>query len=153
MHESLKHSRSRIVTGRWHPLQKGKSMKKVIAFFFALLFLAGCSSESDTVSSNISNEADNYKVYRDVVFYNGITDKYIAEVKGFCALGNDDKSGELSYTCKVGEDKYIKNFLGLSDNVTYFALQTDPSTVSAYHYEVNFRPETIIPDVQFRHSN
>jgi hypothetical protein len=124
----------------------------VVALLGAGLALTACSSQSDTVSHNISNDADNYRIYRDIVFYNGITDKYIAEFKGYCSLGNDDKSGELTYTCKVGPDTYIKNFLGLSDNVTYFALQTVPSTADPYHYEVNFTPETVIPDIQFHHS-
>jgi hypothetical protein len=40
--------------------------------------------------------------------------------------------------------------LGLSDNVTFFVEQVDAADVSAYHYRVVFKPQTIIPDVDFR---
>lgn len=129
-------------------------MKKLIAATLALgtLGLTACTSEADTVSDNLSKDADNYKVERQIVFYNGITGEYVAEVTGRCAIGNDDSSGKLSYTCKVADDTYIKNYLGLSDNVTWFALQVDPVKSDPYHYKVVFRPETIVPDVEFRTS-
>lgn len=110
--------------------------------------LAACSSQADTVSDNISKDADSFKVNRQIVFYNGITGAYVAEVTGKCSIGNNDDKGKLSYTCKVGDDKYIKNYLGLSDNVTWFALQTEPINSDPYHYEVIFKPEEIIPNVK-----
>ena len=39
------------------------------------------------------------------------------------------------------------NFLGLIDNVTYFAEQLESIDVSTYHYRVIFKPASIIPDV------
>lgn len=130
-------------------------MKKLIALITGL-FLAftvtACTSQADTVSQNISTDADSFKIERQIVFYNGITGKYIAEVQGLCSIGNDDPAGKLSYTCKIGPDKYIKNFLGLSDNVTWFALQTDPVKEDPYRYTVVFKPEEIIPNIQVQTS-
>ena len=63
-------------------------------------------------------------------------------------LGNYDSAGELSITCKTGESEYKKHFLGLSDNVTYFAEQMESAEISGYHYRVIFRPTTIIPDIE-----
>jgi len=116
----------------------------------ALLALSGCS-EADTVSENLSKDADSFKVQRRVVFFNGITDKYLLTVEGRCAL-NTDSSKKLTVTCKVGEDTYKKHYLGLSDNVSYFVEQTDAKYADAYHYKVLFRPETIIPDVELQTS-
>lgn len=115
--------------------------------------LAACQSQADTVSHNISTDADSFKITRQIVFYNGITGQYVAEVTGLCSIGNDDQPGELSYTCKVGPSTYIKNYLGLSDNVTWFALQTKPATSDPWHYEVVFKPQQILPtfDVQTSH--
>jgi hypothetical protein len=62
-------------------------------------------------------------------------------------LGNFDDAGELSVTCKVAENSYKKHFLGLSDNVTYFAEQLEGSRVGVYRYRVIFKPESIIPDI------
>ena len=130
-------------------------MRKVIlssvVSIMAVLTLAGCS-EADTVSANISKSADSFQVERRIVFFNGITDKYLLTIEGLCSLGNDDKDGELSVTCKVGEGKYKKHFLGLSDNVSYLVEQTDAVNVDPYHYRIIFRPEAIVPDIDLQTS-
>lgn len=124
----------------------------IAAVLFGLLALTGCTSQADTVSKNLSKDADSYKIERQIVFYNGITGAYVAEVTGKCSIGNEDGAGKLSYTCKVGPDKYIKNYLGLSDNVTWFALQVKPAVSDPYHYTVIFKPEEIIPNVDLQTS-
>jgi hypothetical protein len=112
------------------------------------LLIAGCT-DADIASSNLSKAADQFEINRRVVFYNGITGAYILSIEGLCSLGNFDKGGELSVTCKTGPHAYKKHFLGLSDNVTFFAEQIDVADVSAYHYRVIFKPQTILPDVDF----
>lgn len=111
------------------------------------LGLAGCTHHSaDVVSDNLSTEADQFHIARRIVFYNGITGEYMLTIQGLCSLGNNDPARELTVTCKVGPDSYIKDFLGLSDNVTYFVEQTKPGTVSSARYEVIFKPSTLVPD-------
>ena len=125
-------------------------LKKMIFVLVILaILLSGCS-DADVASQNISTAADNFEVVRRVVFLNGITDKYILVVEGLCSLGNNDSSGELSVTCKVGPGSYVKHYLGLSDNVTYFAEQLQVSNIDPYHYRVIFKPETIIPDIEVK---
>jgi len=51
--------------------------------------------------------------------------------------------------CKTAADSYKKHFLGISDNVTYFVEQLEPKKVSAYHSRVIFKPQTIVPDIDF----
>ncbi|MHA2246914.1 MAG: beta-sandwich lipoprotein [Candidatus Hodarchaeales archaeon] len=124
-------------------------MKKFVLFVIVVsILLVGCEAEADVASRNLSLEADQFQVTRRIVFYNGITDDYILVIEGFCSLGNHDLAGELTVTCKTGEAEYKKHFLGLSDNVTYFAEQLEPVNVSGYHYKVYFRPETILPDIE-----
>lgn len=67
-----------------------------------------------------------------------------------CSLGNQDPAKQLSVTCKVGEDKYKKHFLWLSDNVTYFVEQIESNDVSPDHYKVIFKPSVIVPDIETR---
>lgn len=124
-------------------------MKKVLIVVFGLLLLAACN-DADVVSHNISQEADKFNVLRRVVFYNGITDSYMLTIEGYCSLGNTDKPGELTVTCKVGPDQYKKHFLGLSDNVTYFVEQLEGANVSKSHYKVIFKPSVIVPDIEVR---
>lgn len=116
----------------------------------ALVALTGCKNDADVVSANLSKDADNFKVNRRIVFYNGITGDYILTIEGYCSLGNNDAAGRLTVTCKTGPDSYKKNFLGLSDNVTFFAEQIDDRNVSPDHYKVVFKPSTIIPDIEVR---
>ena len=115
-----------------------------------LLAVAGCNPfahESDTVSNNLSQEADRFNIPRRIIFFNGITDKYLLTIEGYCALGNSDGPKELTVVCETGPGLYKKHFLGLSDNVSYMVEQLDAANVSKDHYKVIFRPETIIPDI------
>lgn len=112
--------------------------------------LAACERPADVASRNLSYDADNFRITRRVVFYNGITDTYMLEITGRCSLGNADDAGELTITCQTGPAEYKKHFLGLSDNVTYFVEQLEARDVSTFHYQVAFRPQSILPDIDFQ---
>lgn len=122
-----------------------------VILFGALMVgqLSGCT-DADVASQNISKAADQFEINRRVVFYNGISGEYILTIEGLCSLGNTDKSREISITCKTGPRSFKKHFLGLSDNVTFFAEQLESANVSAYHYKVIFKPQTIIPDIDLK---
>lgn len=122
-------------------------MKRIA--ILALAVLAGCT-DADIASQNLSKAADNFEVNRRIVFYNGITGGYILTIEGLCSLGNYDSARELTVTCKTGPRDFKKHFLGLSDNVTFFAEQVESANVSAYHYRVVFKPQAIIPDFDLR---
>lgn len=125
-------------------------MKKLLMALPILGLLAACNEEADVASQNISQAADMFQIQRKITFYNGITDTGILTIEGLCSLGNYDKSGTLSVTCKVGPNSYKKHFLGLSDNVTFLAEQIDPSEVSVYHYKVVLKPSVLVPDVEIK---
>lgn len=128
-------------------------MKKIsiLTILLGLVIVLTACTDADIASSNLSKAADNFEINRRIVFYNGITDTYLLTIEGRCSLGNsDDRSQQVTVTCKTGEDKYKKHFLGLSDNVTYFAEQLEPVSASAYHYRVTFKPEAILPDIDLR---
>jgi len=119
---------------------------KVSAAALITTLVAGCSTDADVASHNLSQDADNFKINRRVVFYNGITADYVLSIEGLCALKADD-GRKISITCKTGEGIYKKHYLGLSDNVTYFIEQLDPAAVGAYRYKVTFKPSVILPDI------
>ena len=123
-------------------------MKKLLFVLIVITLLATGCMEADVASKNLSKAADQFEVTRRIVFYNGITSEYILTIEGQCSLGNYDEMGELSVTCKVGPNEYKKHYLGLSDNVTYFAEQIEAYPASVYHYRVIFRPSVIIPDIE-----
>lgn len=126
-------------------------MKKIVFVLIVLaLLFAGCAADADVASQNISRAADNFEITRRIVFYNGINGDYILVLEGLCSLGNNDAPGELTVTCKTSPTTYKKHFLGLSDNVTYFAEQIEASTTDVYHYRVIFKPASIIPDIEVK---
>ena len=127
-------------------------MKKAIAIIIAGLFsvvgLSACSPDAQVASDNLSKAADSFEINRRIVFFNGITDKYLLTIEGRCSIKPD--GGKLDVTCKLGENQYKKHFLGLSDNVSYFVEQLDSADVSVYHYRVIFKPENIVPDINIQ---
>lgn len=125
------------------------TMKEFIAIALIVAFLAGCD-DARVASRNLSKAAENFEIQRRIVFYNGITDTYMLTIEGRCAIR--DQSKQLEVTCKVNDDNYLKHFLGLSDNVTYFAQQLETVDVSRFHHRITFKPQAIIPDIDFRGS-
>ncbi len=105
--------------------------------------LVGCSTAADTVSRNLSTEADNFQVERLIVGINGITDEVLFSVQGRCSITRD---GDLVVICKEGPDQYKKHYVGLSQNVTFVSTQLEPVDVDAYRTKIILRPTTIVPD-------
>ncbi|MCK4621307.1 MAG: hypothetical protein KAT62_03730 [Desulfuromonadales bacterium] len=122
----------------------------LLAVSLSAVLAAGCSTDATVASHNLSKAAEMFEIDRRVVFYNGITDSYLLTIEGRCSI--EDQRNQLEVTCKTGVGSYKKHFLGLSDNVTYFAEQIASAGVSVYRYKVIFKPETIIPDTDLESS-
>ncbi|MCQ4311737.1 hypothetical protein NAV33_07485 [Pseudomonas stutzeri] len=116
----------------------------------SLLAISGCDTDASVASRNLSKAADMFEIDRRIVFYNGITGDYMLTNEGRCSI--TPNGGKLDVTCKTGPSEYKKHFLGLSDNVTYFAEQLGAADVSVYRYRVIFKPEALLPDVDLRTS-
>jgi hypothetical protein len=110
-----------------------------------LLGLTACIDDASMASQNLSRAADMFEIERKIVFYNGITDQYVAVIEGRCSI--QPVVGRLEVTCKTGENSFEKHFLGISDNVTYFAMQVETADVSVYHSRIIWKPQSIIPDI------
>lgn len=119
---------------------------KILLALLTVVMLAGCQTDANVASRNLSKAADMFEIDRRIIFYNGITDSYLLTIEGRCSLA--DQGNQLEVTCKTGSNTYKKHFLGLSDNVTYFAEQLEPASVSVFRYRVIFKPSVIIPDVE-----
>ena len=123
-------------------------MRRILIAMLPVALLAACDDDAQVASHNLSKAADNFEITRRVVFFNGITGEYMLELIGLCSI--EDQGNQLEATCKTGQSEFKKHFLGLSDNVSYFAEQIEGADASPYHYRVTFKPQTIIPDVDFR---
>ncbi len=120
----------------------------IIVFILIILsYATGCAFNSDAqiASHNVSKEADQFRVKRRIVFVNLRHDSYLFSITGNCSIETDSSDNQLEVICKVGDDKYQKHFLYLSNETTYTVEQLDYSEVSKYDYEIVFKPESIVP--------
>jgi hypothetical protein len=117
---------------------------QVSVVLLALFALSACTSDADKTSGNLSKAAEQFEVQRRIVGVNGITDKALFEVEGRCSIETPDR--RLEVICKHGPNDFRKHFVGLSDNVTYIAVQTEGMDVNVYRTRIILKPENIVPD-------
>lgn len=118
-------------------------MKKILLVIVSIILITGCT-DAETVSYNISKEADKFNVKRRITFINLRSNEFLFTITGNCSI-QDGASDELNVICKVGEDKYQKHMLKNATETTYVIEQLEYNEVSKYDYELVFRPEAIIP--------
>lgn len=110
----------------------------------AFLF-GGCDGrESDEVSYNVSQEADNFNVIRRVAVINVRTDKIEFEVIGRISVDTDD-SDKLVILVEVEQGIYKKHLVNMTEWNMYVVEDLEGAEVNQYRYEVNYMPESIIP--------
>lgn len=127
-------------------------MKKIIMFLGVVLTLgmfSGCS-DADVASSNLSNDADNFKVLRKATFINTITDEVLYTVEGNFAIVADVADNQLEITAKTGEDEFQKHFLGLSPTTVYIIEQLEWQQANQYNFQITVKPSALLPAIEIR---
>ena len=128
-------------------------MKKIIAVLLCVVCIgclfAGCT-EAERVSYNISEEADNFNVFRRVVVVNVMSDKILFELDGFFSINVDETENQLEITCQTGKNTYSKHFIGLSTMVAYTVEDLRGAEVDPYHYEIHYLPEGNVINFKFK---
>ena len=114
----------------------------VMAMLMFVFLLGGCR-ESDKVSYNVSQEADNFNVVRRVAVINARTDKIEFEVVGRISISAG--SDQLEIMVEVGKGEYKKHIVNMTEWNMYVVEDLEGAKVNEYKYEVNYMPETIIP--------
>lgn len=108
-----------------------------------MLLLTGCT-QVDRVSTNLSQQADNFNITRRIVVMNARTDTVLFELIGNFSLQNNS-SNELEIVCEIAQGVYKKHFIYLNENTIYVVEDVSGAYVDKYHYEVNYIPEMIQP--------
>lgn len=122
-------------------------MKKIvitITLLIALLGVAGCT-QADKVSENLSQEADNFNVVRQLTVINCLQGDVLFQMTGKLSVYADTSDNQLEVVVEDENGKYQKHFIGLSDNVTYTIEQKQYEDVSNYRYTLNFNPDMWFP--------
>lgn len=124
-------------------------MKKIIVVILSIMLmsivLSGCSTQAGRVSYNLSQEADNFNVIRQLTVINCIQGDVIFQMTGKMSLTVDKAGGKIDVIVEDEYGNYQKHFIGLSDNVTYTIEQKQYKDVSNYKYTLNFNPKMWIP--------
>lgn len=131
---------------------KFRAIALAVLLILGLGSVAACDSDAKKASDNLSTAADNFEIQRQIIFVNGITGEYLQVIEGRCSVDTPSEK-KLTVTCKVsdaGGGEFVKHFLGLSDNVTWTAIQTSPARASTYHTRVILKPANIIPDIEVK---
>lgn len=124
--------------------------KKILATLSAVglmtTMLTGCSTEAERVSYNLSQQADNFNVVRQLTVINCIEGDVLFQMTGRMSITADTTDNQLEIIVEDG-GTYVKHFVGLSDNVTYVVedLNLGANAVSKYKYALNFNPNMWIP--------
>ena len=135
-----------------------KNYTFVFSSIMVLLVVSGCiESPGDALIAkrNTEKAADNFEVNRRIVFYNTWTDTVVQQIEGLCSI---EYGHRVSVICKVGVsangDSIVKNSLiSTSGQTEVIVEQLDALAVNVYHYRRTFKPQSIIPDIDFRGSS
>lgn len=110
--------------------------------------LAGCESDADKTSRNLSTAAEAFEIQRTIVATNGITGQIMLYVEGRCSLESADSflAGALEINCKISDSGYVKHFYVPGDQDQVVITQEEPIDVSEYHTRVILKPQNLIPE-------
>lgn len=128
-----------------------KTKKTLILALMILLIgsvcvgLTGCR-EATRASYNVSKQADNFNIVRQVTVIDCINGDIMFQMTGKMSVYADTEDEQLEVIVEDG-GTYTKHIIGLSDNVTYVVedLNLGKNDVSKYHYTINFNPKMWVP--------
>lgn len=115
----------------------------------ACFSLTSCT-EAERASYNLSKQADNFNVVRQLTVINCLQGDVLFQMTGRMSITADTADNQLEIIVEDNDGSYKKHFVGLSDNVTYVIEDVDTNYVSQYHYTLNFNPKMWLPvDVEY----
>ena len=127
-------------------MKKSKMILAILSVLMITTVLTGCETEAQRVSYNLSQQADNFNIVRQLTVINCIEGDVLFQMTGKMSITADTADNQLEI---IVEDNgtYVKHFVGLSDNVTYVVedLNLGANEVNKYKYTLNFNPKMWIP--------
>lgn len=127
-------------------MKKAKIILAILSVLMVTTVFTGCETEAQRVSYNLSQQADNFNIVRQLTVINCIEGDVLFQMTGKMSITADIADNQLEI---IVEDNgtYVKHFVGLSDNVTYVVedLNLGANEVNKYKYTLNFNPKMWIP--------
>jgi uncharacterized secreted protein with C-terminal beta-propeller domain len=122
-----------------------KKLVSIILVITVIITLGGCARQADKVSANLSQQADNFNVVRQLTVINCIQGDVIFQMTGKMSIKVDTAEKQLEVVVENADGSYQKHFVGLSDNVTYTVEQKNYKNVDKYKFTLNYNPKMWIP--------
>lgn len=124
-----------------------KNKFTMLIVVLTIVFLISGCTESSRVESNLSKEADNFNIVRQLTVMNCIKGDVLFQMSGKMSITADVDDNQLEIIVENEDGSYVKHFVGLSDNVTYVIedLNLGKNDVEKYKYTLNFNPNMWIP--------
>ena len=123
-------------------------MKKKLILFLLMCFLvfgvSGCS-EAERIEHNITQNADNFNILREVKIINCLQGDVLFQMRGKMSITADTADNQLEILVENEDGSYAKHFVGLNDNVTYVIEDLDSNYVGKYKFSINYNPKMWIP--------
>lgn len=129
-------------------IMKTKIIAVITLLAVMLVLLTGCiETEKDRVNYNLTQEADNFNIVRQVTVINCIEGDVLFQMTGKMSITADTSDNQLEIIVENEDGSYVKHFVGLSDNVTYVVedLNLGANEVEKYKYTLNFNPKMWLP--------
>ena len=128
-----------------------KKLLSILAIaLFASFMFTGClgETEAERVQYNITQQADNFNIVRQVTVIDCITGDTLFQMSGRMSITADKADNQLEVLVEMDDGNYCKHIIGLSDNVTYVVedLNLGKNDVNKYKYTINFNPKMWLPE-------
>lgn len=119
---------------------KKKNIILIFCLFLAIVPLISGCSESSIQSTNLSREADNFRVLRRLRFINTISDQELFVVEGNFSINYKPETSQLEITAKTGDNTYQKHYLGISPTTVYVCEQLEWKEENKYLFKIILNP-------------
>ena len=120
-------------------------MKRILVIITLVSFmfvLTGCT-QSEIVTHNLRQEAEQFNIRRRITVLNTRTDTALMQITGLLSIDTDN-DGDLNITVEKSPGEYILNYAHLSADTTYLVEQIETTEVSKYQYEIILYPQKLI---------
>lgn len=125
---------------------KKKILMVVLAAGMVAMSLTGCvfETESNKVTHNMKQEAENFNILRRFAVINTRTDKVEFEMIG--AFSREDTTdNQVTLVVEMEDGTYKRHIIGLNEDTMYVIEDLGGAEVNKYKYEINYIPESIVP--------
>ena len=125
-----------------------KNLKTRCCLLLILCIIVSCfvgCSQADRASQQISQQADNFNVLRQLTVINNMTHDTIYTMTGKFSINVDETENQLEVTVENEDGSYAKHFVDLNSMTTYTVVDLDSNYVNPCKFSINYNPDLWMP--------